>query len=169
MNSEIYRNEDNDCSVKAVARIADISYAKAHSYCMQSGRVDKTAMKIKDFFKAIKCTGEVDVIGFNMGKTYSDITEDSKKKMTVKQASKAFADRHGQNFILMLNNHVIAVCDGEMEEHEVKAHARKRVKVVCEVMSNKEADNIKADFDRWGESYHVTDRNMGHHVYWEAI
>jgi hypothetical protein len=165
--SDLFKNEKRDCAVIAMARTLRMPYGIAHAACKQFGRKDHTGMEIDGFFKAIQATG-ARIVGFNLGKTFESITTDQ-KKMTVKQMAAAFADRQGQNFIAMTNNHVIGIRDGEVEEHEVKHHARKRVQIVCEIMGPKRAARILKSMDRWGETYRESDHLMPHHVYWEAI
>jgi lactam utilization protein B len=164
-SDSIWYGEDNDCSVKALARLSGISYNQAHAYCKANGREDKEAMSLREFLDAVRATG-ADILGFNLGESHEAVTKN--QKMTVKQASKAFADRYGQNFILMTKDHIIAVCDGEMEESEVRDHSRKKVQVSCEIMHPDEASAIKEKFDRWGEYYGESECNMPHEVYWEV-
>ena len=123
-NSQLAREEKNDCVVRSIATAADISYRTAHTFCKDVfGRVDKrgtsnmniVTQMLKAETSGIELEGKmfgVRVLGKN------EIKNRYKLKGEVifrKKTLKSFINSHmNGTYLVMIANHALTVKDGEV-------------------------------------------------------
>ena len=123
-NSELARNEKNDCVVRSVASAADITYRTAHNFCKEFfGRTDKrgtnnmnivTQMLLAET-SGIELEGKkfgVRVLGRDRIKNrYKLKGEIIYRQKTLKSF---IQDNSKGRYIVMIANHALSVIDGEV-------------------------------------------------------
>jgi len=123
-NSELARNEKNDCVVRAVATAADISYRTAHEFCKNVfGRVEKRGtnnMNIVTQMLSAETSG-IELEGKKFGVKVlgkSRIRNRYKLKGEIiwrQKTLKSFIqDNPKGRYMVMIANHALTVKDGEV-------------------------------------------------------
>ena len=111
---ELYRNENNDCSVQAIAIVCGVTYAEAHEACKAEGREDGDGMRCYDIDSAIES------LGFKVARRDKRLFIDqypgahkNLRNVTTHQPhrfNKVWAD--GKTYLFFVKGHVAAVVDG---------------------------------------------------------
>lgn len=105
--------EDNDCSVVALAEIANISYELARDFMKKAGRKKGRGVRIPQIFAAIKMAGcdydSSPVRGAEIAKFLG------RKKLTVSMIEKYGMFRDGV-YLAFVANHVLAIKNGEVRD-----------------------------------------------------
>ena len=100
-------NEDNDCSVKALAIAARVSYAMAHKACAKHGRKPKRGMYTQDILETashtLNCRVELKI----------DLRQRNGSRYTVKTIAPLLNKGH---YLVFVRGHVLAVVDGKVED-----------------------------------------------------
>ena len=123
-DSELARNEKNDCVVRSVASAADIAYRTAHNFCKEYfGREDKRGtnnMNIVTQMMLAETTG-IELEGKKFGVRVlgkNEIKNRYKLKGEVifrKKTLKSFISTHMKGtYLIMIANHALTVKDGEV-------------------------------------------------------
>ena len=120
--SELAKNERNDCSVRAIAGVLDVSYEPAHSFVKDRfERKEKQGViamnKICDQMAEEDETYSIDGVNFKVKSlTEEDITNEYKLKgevFTRKKTVKSFVQSHQSgNYLVFVSGHVFTVKDG---------------------------------------------------------
>ena len=148
-DSELARNEKNDCVVRSVASDADITYKTAHNFCKDFfGRTDKrgtnniniVAQMLKAETSGIELEGKkfsVRVLGKNEIKNRYKL----KGEIIYRQKTlKSFIDSHKiGTYMVMRSGHALTVKDGEV--YDWKANAFKPTTKVQAAYELIEKDN----------------------------
>lgn len=107
-------NEDNDCTVKAVAAAANISYADSHALLKRNGRKSRTGMYHWQYVSAVKNDLGREVVEMhwvdlkNLAKTIGC------KNLTMNNVMKVL-DKN-KNYLVNMRGHVAGVHKGEMAD-----------------------------------------------------
>ena len=123
-NSEIAKNEKNDCVVRSIASAAEVSYKAAHEFCAKVfGRKEKKGVNglvlaselLKAQDKGIKIGNkEFEVYGLKKNEVcnkYKLHGEEIWRKKTIK----SFVQSHPVGtFLVMVANHALCIKDGEL-------------------------------------------------------
>jgi hypothetical protein len=123
-NSEIAKNEKNDCVVRSIASAAEVSYKVAHEFCAKVfGRKEKKGVNglvlaselLKAQDKGIKIGNkEFEVYGLKKNEVcnkYKLHGEEIWRKKTIK----SFVQSHPVGtFLVMVANHALCIKDGEL-------------------------------------------------------
>ena len=123
-DTELARNEKNDCVVRSVASAADIAYRTAHNFCKEYfGREDKRGtnnMNIVTQMMLAETTG-IELEGKKFGVRVlgkNEIKNRYKLKGEVifrKKTLKSFISTHMKGtYLIMIANHALTVKDGEV-------------------------------------------------------
>ena len=123
-DTELARNEKNDCVVRSVASAADIAYRTAHNFCKEYfGREDKRGtnnMNIVTQMMLAETTG-IELEGKKFGVRVlgkNEIKNRYKLKGEVifrKKTLKSFISSHMKGtYLIMIANHALTVKDGEV-------------------------------------------------------
>ena len=123
-DSELARNEKNDCMVRSVASAADVAYRTAHNFCKEYfGREDKRGtnnMSIATQMLLAETTG-IELEGKKFGVKVlgkSRIRNRYKLKGEIiyrKKTLKSFIqDNSKGRYMVMIANHALTVIDGEV-------------------------------------------------------
>lgn len=123
-NSELARNEKNDCMVRAVATAADISYRTAHEFCKNVfGRVEKRGtnnMNIVTQMLSAETSGiELEGKKFGVRVLGRDKIKNRYKlkgEIIYRQKTlKSFIQTNNKGtYLVMIANHALTVKDGEV-------------------------------------------------------
>lgn len=123
-NSEIAKNEKNDCVVRSIASATEVSYKVAHEFCAKVfGRKEKKGVNglvlaselLKAQDKGIKIGNkEFEVYGLKKNEVcnkYKLHGEEIWRKKTIK----SFVQSHPiGTFLVMVANHALCIKDGEL-------------------------------------------------------
>ena len=123
-NSEIAKNEKNDCVVRSIASAAEVSYKVAHEFCAKVfGRKEKKGVNglvlaselLKAQDKGLKIGNkEFEVYGLKKKEVcnkYKLHGEEIWRKKTIK----SFVQSHPVGtFLVMVANHALCIKDGEL-------------------------------------------------------
>lgn len=123
-NSEIAKNEKNDCVVRSIASAAEVSYKVAHEFCAKVfGRKEKKGVNglvlaselLKAQDKGLKIGNkEFEVYGLKKNEVcnkYKLHGEEIWRKKTIK----SFVQSHPiGTFLVMVANHALCIKDGEL-------------------------------------------------------
>ena len=98
-------NEENDCSVKAIAIVSGLSYSECHSLYRKHGRKNKKGTPIYITHKVLEDLGcSID---------YIKPKKENGSKYTLRTIGKAYPKG---DYIIITNNHMVALCDGVIED-----------------------------------------------------
>lgn len=125
--------ETNDCSVKAVALVANVSYAQAHEALKQRGRKERKGAYTHDIIAAVRATGkEVTLVDQrSIIANYPSPHRDVLKGLTTHHPRRFNKAWPKGRYLMFVKRHVAAVIDGEL--HDWTVNKAKRVQALYEV------------------------------------
>ncbi len=99
------RGERNDCSVLALAVVADLTYDAAHKAMAEVGRKNNDGARTGQTFTALH----------NLGKTYDDVTDRASfaEIKTIKSLKRL--NLKGK-YLITVSGHILAMKDGEIHD-----------------------------------------------------
>ena len=123
-DSDLARNEKNDCVVRSIASAADITYRTAHNFCKEFfGRTDKRGTNNMNIVTQMLLaeTSGIELEGKKFGVRVlgkNEIKNRYKLKGEVifrKKTLKSFISSHMKGtYLVMIANHALTVKDGEV-------------------------------------------------------
>lgn len=118
--------ENDDCGVKAIAVVCDVSYAEAHIAMAKQGREKGKATSMAAIHEAIRS------LGFKVERVWPD--EFISKYPKAHQILKSVTTHHprrfnkvwkdGNNYLMYTDGHVSAIADGTMHDHAINKALR---------------------------------------------
>ena len=107
-------DEENDCTVKAVAASAEISYSEAHALLKRNGRTNRNGMYHHQYVSAVKddLGREIITMGFKEMKSLAETI--GCKSLTMNNVVKVL-DKN-KNYLVNMHGHVVGVVRGEMAD-----------------------------------------------------
>lgn len=124
---EGFTHEHNDCGVRALALAADIPYSHAHRILKQEGRKNRKGTSTGMIERAVPQLGLV-VERIISGRTYSGLSYGPLPTVadTIHRYPKG-------RFIIITNDHGMALIDGEIHDTGVVKGPRARVKMLFRI------------------------------------